>query len=375
MNPDASLTFWQVGVTLAFAFAFLAGLAGSLAAWAWTIQNLGWLTRWTGWDRDRPKVLIGLIDLVGCAACMVVAQAGVLSLVHITLGSEALFPRGVQSVPVSEVTAALPESSSQNLESDDALKEPPVPEGTLASESSLPSEHEVGEAVAKAKDIPTWLTPILTIALLLGGLLAAALVLLRTGASLGQIGLSTHRFVMDCWIGLIVFLLVTPVILILSNIAISITEVQYSHPVLDAMAENPWAFPILFLGAVVCAPFWEEFVFRGLLIGWFDSIRSSGGRLRAIYLGGKASATEADVESEPSGDELPPWWPALASGVCFGLAHMGYGVSWIPLIAFGIVLGRLYQLRRSVVPCFVVHALFNGLSLLGLAQQVFVGKG
>jgi hypothetical protein len=35
----------------------------------------------------------------------------------------------------------------------------------------------------------------------------------------------------------------------------------------------------------------------------------------------------------------------------------------------------LFQLRKSILPCIVVHACFNGLSMLGLAVQVLSGKG
>jgi membrane protease YdiL (CAAX protease family) len=58
---------------------------------------------------------------------------------------------------------------------------------------------------------------------------------------------------------------------------------------------------------------------------------------------------------------------ALASGTLFGLAHFEYGVSWVPLIVLGTIMARVYQLRRSVVPCIVIHALFNSMSLMGLA--------
>jgi hypothetical protein len=37
-------------------------------------------------------------------------------------------------------------------------------------------------------------------------------------------------------------------------------------------------------------------------------------------------------------------------------------------------MARVYQLRRSVVPCVVIHALFNTMSLIGLAGGLILQK-
>jgi membrane protease YdiL (CAAX protease family) len=68
----------------------------------------------------------------------------------------------------------------------------------------------------------------------------------------------------------------------------------------------------------------------------------------------------------------PPWWIAIASGLLFGLAHFDYGVSWVPLMVLGTVLARVYQLQRSILPCFIIHALFNSLAMAGFAMELFV---
>jgi hypothetical protein len=208
--------------------------------------------------------------------------------------------------------------------------------------------------------------------------------------------------------------LATPVILILSGIVNSLTDIEYEHPVIEAMKQHPWMFPLLFFGAVICAPIWEEYAFRGLLIRWLDSIRFSGGNLKTVFLGQPASTVAlSDSQDEPglsyasasgnpyeppnatqfqanelssssfpktggtlpsNGDTFPPWWPAIVSGMVFGLAHFSYGISWVPLILFGLISGRLFQLRRSIVPCIVLHACFNALSMFGLAARVFTGE-
>ena len=66
------------------------------------------------------------------------------------------------------------------------------------------------------------------------------------------------------------------------------------------------------------------------------------------------------------GEFHPPWWPAIVSGILFGVAHISYGLSWIPLAVFGIVLGRVYQFRQSLVMCITIHMVFNAINLLNL---------
>jgi membrane protease YdiL (CAAX protease family) len=54
--------------------------------------------------------------------------------------------------------------------------------------------------------------------------------------------------------------------------------------------------------------------------------------------------------------------------VLFGLAHLGHGVSPLPLMLLGGVLGYLYRQTHRVVPSMVCHMLFNALTfvMLGL---------
>jgi hypothetical protein len=66
------------------------------------------------------------------------------------------------------------------------------------------------------------------------------------------------------------------------------------------------------------------------------------------------------------GEFHPPWWPAIVSGILFGVAHISYGLSWIPLAVFGIVLGRVYQFRQSLIMCITIHMVFNAINLLNL---------
>jgi hypothetical protein len=83
--------------------------------------------------------------------------------------------------------------------------------------------------------------------------------------------------------------------------------------------------------AVVAAPVAEEFFFRRLPQGWLEKIL-------------------------PQADGT---WAIGISAAAFALAHQGQGLAYVPLFPLGIVLGFLAHRTGSIVPCILLHALFN----------------
>ncbi len=67
---------------------------------------------------------------------------------------------------------------------------------------------------------------------------------------------------------------------------------------------------------------------------------------------------------------LVPRIGIVASGILFGLAHIGYGsaAEVIGAYALGIILGIAYKQYRSIVPNFIAHMLYNfvALGLMGI---------
>jgi membrane protease YdiL (CAAX protease family) len=75
----------------------------------------------------------------------------------------------------------------------------------------------------------------------------------------------------------------------------------------------------------------------------------------------------------PIGQQLiPPWWPAVVTGILFGLAHISYGMSFIPLSFLGILLGFVYRQTHSIWPCILIHMMLNTLSMLMLGVLILV---
>jgi hypothetical protein len=125
------------------------------------------------------------------------------------------------------------------------------------------------------------------------------------------------------------------------------------------------------------------------LVNWLETIRRHGFDLKRILFGfrrevealSEVSLSEDSLSGPIDGqeessqvveDRYPPWWIAILSGLIFGLAHFEYGVSWVPLVVLGTILARVYQLQRSILPCFLIHAVFNSLNMIGFAVELFV---
>ena len=110
--------------------------------------------------------------------------------------------------------------------------------------------------------------------------------------------------------------------------------VPYEHPIIDFLARHRDLPSLMLVGvaAVIVAPVAEEFFFRRVLQGWLEK---AWGAIPAVCI----------------------------SAVLFGLAHVGQGLAWVPLVVFGAVAGYLARQTGSIVPGIALHALFNAASL------------
>jgi len=95
---------------------------------------------------------------------------------------------------------------------------------------------------------------------------------------------------------------------------------------------DPPLWPLL-LGIVVGAPFLEELVFRGYLLGMMQQA-------------------------------LPRHWANAVTALLFGAVHVGYGWGYLlPLAALGFLFGWLRQRHGALMPAVLAHMLHNGLTL------------
>lgn len=258
--------------------------------------------------------------------------------------------------------------------------------------------------------------------------LALAWLALRFDVAPEHAGFRTRGWWRQLQIGVVTTLATLPIVyLLMAAVSVGL-KTDYSHPLLDEVRRNATLGSYLLgaLTAVLLAPLAEEFLFRVIIQGWLQSWAVS--TPRQILFGAnladrKATSNNAwDVEADlvdapstsPQGvmtdpsspppyaaplntntrdvgaaagtldasgtladahlEYIPPVWPSIVTGILFGLAHWGYGLSFVPLIVLGIVLGLLYRATNSIWPCFLVHFALNGSSMLMLGLSIVIER-
>ncbi len=195
------------------------------------------------------------------------------------------------------------------------------------------------------------------------------------------------------------WLMILPPVVVLHALITQL--VPYRHPTIDTIRTSMESGILLasWLGAVVAAPLFEEFLFRGLLIHWMThAILASWSNFERVMLGNwfvdpSLSPTYSPMASQlvlrpetigllGSHPNLPNWgwqivyWgPVLISAAFFGMAHWGQGMASIPLTLLGLFLGVLFRQTRSLWPCVLVHMAFNGYTMFWLSLSVWVAGG
>ncbi|MCE9529904.1 MAG: CPBP family intramembrane metalloprotease [Planctomycetes bacterium] len=239
-------------------------------------------------------------------------------------------------------------------------------------------------------------------------------------ANLPQFGLSRNRFSQNVVLGYLVWLFITPLTFGIFLLAVLLFAPNPGkHPLLDL---GPWAgqreLVIFALQAAILTPILEELVFRGILLPWLlqeprpeqperDLIVPIAIRPHVCYAASLflclQSPTLADAMQRGNWKDvlsgLAPvyflialfplyfflpfrvtWrrrlrlgsphmaraW--LANAILFAAVHASVWPSPVPLFFLSLGLAWLAIRTRSIIPCIVVHALFNGLSVVYLSM-------
>jgi len=401
----------QLALMGLFSLVMLTFLFGMICVHLWAMFRWNQIAFWQGWRRDVRADRVGLIDLIAFAGCVIMAQFIVVGIAGSILGRDAFRIPEASDTPTNSPAELQPagmirmgdvvgnvrfgtQTESQSSDSK-SLEDPASVQSDEAKKAQNAEDGKV-DGIEAGTSPSSWAAFAISSAFILAAIGSVILITHRTRSTALNLGIYSQEFVKDVWVGVLVFFWATPIVLVVSSIAGQLTKVEYEHPVIDAMQESFSALPLLYFSAAIAAPLWEEYAFRFLLISWLDTLRAHFGNWIAVFTGNpfgrganeQVQANEVSLVwaqalggvNRGAGEELhqegafPPFWIALASGTLFGLAHWGYGVSWIPLLVLGTIMARVYQLRRSVVPCVVIHALFNTMSLIGLAGGLILQK-
>lgn len=143
---------------------------------------------------------------------------------------------------------------------------------------------------------------------------------------------------LDVGVGCLLF----PLVNRLSQINIDLVPMIPAPPVgvssveQSIVARDPVAMAIYAMVVVVCAPVWEEIIFRGFLL--------------------------------PSLTKYMPLWPAiLVSAVAFALAHFN-AQRVLPLVFLGVVMGAVFARSKNLLASMLLHSLWNGFVFLDLMK-------
>ncbi|WVZ80106.1 hypothetical protein U9M48_027609 [Paspalum notatum var. saurae] len=144
---------------------------------------------------------------------------------------------------------------------------------------------------------------------------------------------------LDVALGCLIF----PLVNLLSHINISLVPmspgpvVGVSSVEQSIVARDPVAMALYAVVVTVCAPIWEEIVFRGFLL---------------------PSLTRY----------MPLSWSILASAAAFALAHFN-AQRVMPLVFLGVVMGGVFARSRNLLASMVLHSLWNGFVFLDLMKS------
>ena len=133
------------------------------------------------------------------------------------------------------------------------------------------------------------------------------------------------------------WLTIVPFVLLISVIMNSLIDNQNgSNPLLEIVLnnKNSFSFIILFVTTTILAPFFEEIIFRGILL---PTLSRDFGII----------------------------WGIIVSAFIFALAHLSIG-EMPPLFVLGIGLGITRIVSGSLLSSVIMHSMWNGLTFLNL---------
>lgn len=214
---------------------------------------------------------------------------------------------------------------------------------------------------------------------------------LRSRTKARHLGLSRWRWQAHLTLGVVCYVVVTPIVYganYLAHWATEQTQTESSmHPIQRLVTKypEPSAWIVVVLQAVILAPLVEELLVRGIMLPWLSRRRWGGW---AAMAGGIAIGLSLLYQ----GPGKPLNWPPLAfalavslfgalytsphqgeqwarraiigTAILFAMLHATVWPTPISLLILGLALGWLAHRTRSLIAPIVMHAMFNATSMV-----------
>ena len=261
MTP-VSLTPVQILASLAVAGLLLGILAGSIVCWSLWFSGRRLKSTATG-----PQATIGLIDVA-----MTIVVLFMLISLAVTSWQTIFNSAQREDIQVVRVSEQQPTTETEIIDATEAASESSEAVNLAPAKKELTEKQFLFSGFA--------ITTQLICVVLMTGFICA-----RTGCSLKRLGWRSDQCVGDLLAGLQCFLMVTPPLFLFNAILVQFTEIPYEHPIQKMLEQYPWLLGVAFWQASIVAPISEEFAFRTLLVGWFESIHYSRNKFSAWMFG------------------------------------------------------------------------------------------
>ncbi len=203
--------------------------------------------------------------------------------------------------------------------------------------------------------------------------LALAWAILRrwSGARATDFGLELRRAPMEFFYGLMAWPILAPIVFGVNFVVLKLLKTRVPHPIEDLAGQNPspLTWGMMFFAAAIVAPIAEEFLFRGVLLGWLSRVatgRSKPGLVVVDDLG-------EPVETPVAFLGLRLFLANLVISLVFAAMHGQIWPTPIPLFLLAMGLGLLYQRTGGLIAPIALHMTFNGISTLVLYLVTMAG--
>ena len=191
-----------------------------------------------------------------------------------------------------------------------------------------------------------------------------------SGTSPVQLGFKPERWSEQIRAGFVAMLLALPVVQLIFFLARQVYPTN-SHLVEQMLQVpfDPGLAVLALISTTLLAPLQEEILFRAILQGWLSKLFSPRHSVDQAISSGETAETVV----APDHSNRVCWPAVILSSLLFAAVHAPQWPAPIPLFAFSLVLGTLYQKTGSLWAAVSLHGAFNALStLLMLSNQLGV---